>query len=789
MVELPGLSRSLAPACQVSLVMTEESNSSSILRRHLFGKEDFAMGRPLVLARRVTRSGARFCLTETRLACSNGAAEVTEWRSCCSPKIGISTNCEPKLSELENSGLEAILLQDRLSQWTTCHNESKDVKYEMIPEAGSAQGSAAAGVGTCLKAVVVAKESSLQAELDSCPWKTRTGLNVILNVPTMAENLLIGAFTKSHKDDMIGKVLHRVAGMSYLDPSAFGKYGRFASALIVELIVQRDEGRQALAQMHHREYLDRLVVYDSLTIPIRDPEADRQTFNSTSQLCLLNVLRDLDTNDDGLDSSANTWAAFLDTPRCANGGCARDFLVRVFDSQTERGNVYPSREFDVGIFKEHGGASDGNDSWLDTAESFLAFEDIGAHRVRRALCPASCPSANGTTGLFFLDTRDLADIPVRGSFGQPGVNMWFDLNRAPIMVETPSGSQVWKSNVEKREWQYWKWVWRSSVVQQVLLVDNLWTVHFGVANVLAAASREALPAQHPLRWLLSVFTSGTIEANLRVAHQLVGPDQLLQRAFPFQKMEEVAKLAENSVPSLKETFGVFMKRNSTSNESTESSLLKDTPYYEDGQQLFNALEDLVSNFTEQYKDSWCSGDNINDRFILHFFDRVRAWSLTEVQAIEDHAWLGLLKPVSSTSPNAQSTTFTCSGLGRYLSVMLFAVTGFHRHVSMIGDLLRDPYFAGLSWKKEEAFSRPNQSMRALMVVAGTTATVANSTKLDDDYTGLWKDPKLASKVDPALAAFRTALAGIRGQMLRRSATRKHPHARLDPHLIESSVLI
>merc|ERR1711988_952669 len=99
--------------------------------------------------------------------------------------------------------------------------------------------------------------------------------------------------------------------------------------------------------------------------------------------------------------------------------------------------------------------------------------------------------------------------------------MYFNSDMEPMMIETPSGDRIWRSEALSATWQYWKFVWRSSLFLTVTAVDHLWTTHFSIANALAAASREALAPAHPLRRLLSIFTYGTIAVNKDAAHQLV----------------------------------------------------------------------------------------------------------------------------------------------------------------------------------------------------------------------------------------------------------------------------
>merc|ERR1719487_3196692 len=110
------------------------------------------------------------------------------------------------------------------------------------------------------------------------------------------------------------------------------------------------------------------------------------------------------------------------------------------------------------------------------------------------------------------------------------------------MIRTPTGDEIWRSKAPSATWQYWKFVWRSSIFLYVTLVDHLWMTHYSAGNALAAASREGLPPAHPLRRLLTMSTFGSIQVNSGAIHQLIGSDHLLHRSTPFHDFHEIAKV-------------------------------------------------------------------------------------------------------------------------------------------------------------------------------------------------------------------------------------------------------
>merc|ERR1712178_673414 len=107
-----------------------------------------------------------------------------------------------------------------------------------------------------------------------------------------------------------------------------------------------------------------------------------------------------------------------------------------------------------------------------------------------------------------------------------------------------------------------------------------------------------------------------------------------------------------------------------------------------------------------------------------FMQRVKTWTLFDRNEASDEAWLGLY---------SSNGDLTCEGFYRWLKIMLFAVSGYHRHVGTVADIASDPDFASFSNAIGEAFGRPRQHMR-MALIAGSTARVFP--KVDSDFSFL-----------------------------------------------------
>lgn len=140
---------------------------------------------------------------------------------------------------------------------------------------------------------------------------------------------------------------------------------------------------------------------------------------------------------------------------------------------------------------------------------------------------------------FRVALNEFAAFEVWQHFGRYGVDLYFDSDGLPVLLETPTGEIVMRGS---KQWQYWKFVWRSSLVTGITLVDHLHMTHFRISNFFGRVSRVALSANSPLRRVMSIFTFGGIFVNMQAMHTLIGPSHLLHRASPFKAFTHLSKV-------------------------------------------------------------------------------------------------------------------------------------------------------------------------------------------------------------------------------------------------------
>lgn len=146
-------------------------------------------------------------------------------------------------------------------------------------------------------------------------------------------------------------------------------------------------------------------------------------------------------------------------------------------------------------------------------------------------------------------------------------------------------------------------------------------------------------------------------------------------------------------------------------------------------------------------------------------------------AATDSVWLGL---------RGADGTLTCSGFRRWLTVMLFAVTGHHRHVGTVADIAADPEFSTFSWKEGEAYGRPLQHLQMSLIAASTAKILP---KITDDFSHLAAGMEKQVSAEQILRDFRDSMASVAAQIDERNSDRSIPYSQMDPQHVECSVAV
>mmetsp|Transcript_29840 Transcript_29840/g.75157 ORF Transcript_29840/g.75157 Transcript_29840/m.75157 type:complete len:1398 (+) Transcript_29840:84-4277(+) len=476
---------------------------------------------------------------------------------------------------------------------------------------------------------------------------------------------------------------------------------------------------------------------------------------SVLQVCLTGPFMLDQAKHDWLeDGDRNTWAQ-------ASVGLGRSFLrkkdwiMSLWAPYTLADNVamWPKTEVDFGqLFLKA-------DLWDDGLEQAIAFSSIGTHRLE-----TTKRDFGGEQLAFVVSLNAFASLEVRPGFGRYGGDMYFSEAGMPVLVVTPDGTEV--SHASK-DWQYWKFVWRSSLFSIITLQDHLNTAHYKVANVLATSTRRQLQPDHPARRVLTVFSWGSININYDSMFALSLEGSALSRAMPVKDFGSLAETVPESLPDIMETVRYF------ANESRWAQLprqLQQAPFYADGLLLFRALRGLVQGYFDLFRDQWCDQDD---------------------DALTDSGLLALEHDLASTLAAANyqgdyTGRKTCTQAAERVTAALYIVTAYHRHVGQVGDVAVDPEVAAFSWREGERSARP---MQALITSTIAAATAVPQPKLDEDFSHVFEGMHREGQARALWAKFREELRGVSQTVRERNAQRTVPYYRADPSIVECSVAI
>lgn len=717
------------------------------------------------------------------MTCSAGSAELQTYEACCSMGWFGSSCKVPNQKRMTAT----TVLSGRQQQWKRCR-ESGMSSFQANPPSYPTLSPTELSDGQCLTLSVGAITETLRDKFNSCPSWLNTVLNAFAQATKQSYDIYNDYIPDEARNHPIAWLFGKAPESSLLDPQVFDTYTLGMTVTTIHLQLRNFEGRQRPASElvplpQVQDFLDRIFVNGfrgtadaDIDHPSRGGIVDAAF--ELGKTCILDTFREMLLND-GLADGSNTWTGLLGdgtevAPHCPNGqtNCTKkEFVLGVFSNYTtgDGDPTYPAQQIDFrGIYFK-------SDMWEDAAESFLAFQHLAMHRVKVVSAEGS-PSLDGVTPAFVVSTSALGNLQLRAGFGRLGADMFFSNAGEPIMIRTSEGQEIWRSQAPAETWQYWKFVWRSSTFLYVTLVDHLWTTHFSAAGALAAAAREGLPALHPLRRLLSMATFGSIAVNLDASHTLVGADHLLQRSTPFRDFHEVAETAHAAILPMEEAFGAIVEDGIF---QTLHPTLQSLPFYEDGRVLFLAMSNLVDKLIDLYGNTWCDADgHVKDKDIKLFVRRFKSWTLFDHHASSDDRWLQL---------HSASGELLCTGFYKWLKIMLFAVSGYHRHVGTVADIASDPDFASFSNAAGERFGRPRQHMQ-MALIAGSTARIMP--KLVEDYSHLAAG--LGDKeeaVRQLLLQFQANMTNLANEVDVRNHNRAVPYLQMNPRFVETSVAV
>jgi len=380
----------------------------------------------------------------------------------------------------------------------------------------------------------------------------------------------------------------------------------------------------------------------------------------------------------------------------------------------------------------------------------LCFYGIGAHRLFREHMPSS-PTASAS-GAWVVRTNFLAALPVREGLDSYGGDCYFDydtwrvtkiVRRRPGRVGAfPYGQRIEEDTFtpEHPEWEYAKFVFRSSLFALITLVDHLFAIHLQIGNVVTISSREQLAADHPVRRFLLPYTFHTITVNDNARTNLINPKSMGPRNFAFT--DRGTALAWAAAPSLT-TSGVELKDTFATDPQQHSKLLVDFELYLD----YLKAHGMETPYRVQAKQFWALTKRFVIAYLVHFYPTPEALAkdtqMTNfmMQSIER---LTLVTPEHLPELTPDVLWFYTTNL---LTRFCYLVTAGHEHVGTVPVYAQDVSFTAFQWPKGERCGTKQTAVTSATLMAFTSSPMppllakqGSETDWKNDWTHLFEGP-------------------------------------------------
>jgi len=351
----------------------------------------------------------------------------------------------------------------------------------------------------------------------------------------------------------------------------------------------------------------------------------------------------------------------------------------------------------------------------------MCFYGLGAHRLFRETMPTTPDEA--ASGDWVVRTNFLADLPVRDGLDSYGGDCYFDaetwrvtkiIRRRPnARAFDPPDEQQDTYTPEHKDWEYIKFVFRSSLFSLVTLVDHLYAIHLQVGNVVTIAAREELSPEHPIRRFLVPYSYQTISVNDNARNNLINPRSMGPRNFAFT--DQGTALAWAAAPSLFPS-GPELRKAFHNDHTGYLTILVDfeqyltflskngmnTPYRVQALEYWRITKRFVVAFLKQYYPT--PGDLAADvearRFVQSSFEQMQMTdhdALPELSA--DHLWF-----------------FTTNLITRFC----YLVTAGHEHVGTVPVYAQDVSFTAFQWPKGTTCGTKQTAITSATLMAFTS---------------------------------------------------------------------
>eukprot|EP01084_Bolivina_argentea_P088389 159588_1 len=227
----------------------------------------------------------------------------------------------------------------------------------------------------------------------------------------------------------------------------------------------------------------------------------------------------------------------------------------------------------------------------DSSMALFAFSGIGCHLTKAINANAKIdPLLKKHNIRYCHDVTLLSKYKVRDGLLRYGACAYFDNNyEIQAIYVSYSNKLIFKSN--DWIWEQAKYIWKTTCLAQVTIVEHLITTHLIEANVLIRNVRQFLSGNHPIRRLCKIFTFASVDRSLG-AEAILSKYGLATRIYGLT-YSDIQKCIASSVENY--SFRSFKDR-CYSNMSKEKISDDIYPIIQDAKEFYNVMHRFVNKY-------------------------------------------------------------------------------------------------------------------------------------------------------------------------------------------------
>jgi hypothetical protein len=358
-------------------------------------------------------------------------------------------------------------------------------------------------------------------------------------------------------------------------------------------------------------------------------------------------------------------------------------------------------------------------------------------------------------GPFVVD-MPLQDLKTRSRYRPYGARIHFSEDQKVTAIY----DYAWKTLVKPGDgcWEEAKMLAKVTALILITAREHLTWTHLIASNTATRESTLKLAPSHPIRRLLTIFTFGATEVNLRAFDKLVPNTSVLHRAvgFKYSAMEKVFDMAYTSC-TVYEPFADKKYNPALQKLSDEGKF----PYISEGAEYFEIARSLVRNWLAK------AGDAATDKQAKAFYEAVKDSSKGQKYEL----------PEMDTE----------DAMVNLLSQIIFTVTAYHELIGNVIDYAILPSRSGFRLTKKNPSQIDLQSYLLGTVVTGTTSIkMPELMKSFGNFIGVGGAPAWETTV---WADFQSKLGSQSKKVKAADAKRAVEFKYFDPERFECSVSV